>query len=300
MTDKPESKQAEENKQREGGERLMALFKLMSVDEQAIGDKPTLEEIQAWYHGELEEKRSSEVKSHVARDPEVFSLWKTIRDIEADEKKLSTRILNLWLRLKQRLSFKSPIFLGGGLVTAFSIMLLFIVLPLHRGSWSPLDNPIEANITYDWPYYGRGVTRSSGINYQHKIALQAGLYKGIWVTTKGKKGWQVALNALPSRPQSCDKEANVVLCKSQTRLLVKTGAYAAIAYLACREIKLNTLPKFKSDFWKKLSVSWSELSKELEKGKLNSFSELIRPFLSESSNVQTICENTKKILDKAF
>lgn len=58
---------------------IAALAVLLHGKQPAVGERPDEAEIWAWMHNELSEKRSSEVQSHVARDPSVYSLWHGLR-----------------------------------------------------------------------------------------------------------------------------------------------------------------------------------------------------------------------------
>ena len=58
---------------------LAALAVLLHTKQPVDGERPTEAEIWAWMHNGLSDERSAEVKSHVARDPDIYRLWHSLR-----------------------------------------------------------------------------------------------------------------------------------------------------------------------------------------------------------------------------
>ncbi len=256
-------------------ERLVAMLGLMADDEQPYGPTPSLKEIQDWHLGKLGAERSAQVKTHVARDPKCYQLWREL--VEAEQQTHAETLAALQPGLLHRVAkrinawWQHPptLWAGGGVATAFVIVLVVIIGPLTQGPWSPTDDPIFAEgLEYNWPYAAMSVTRSGELSYRHKIALQKGLRNGLVLTTQEQPPWAAAIEQLPSAAQPCNDAPSTVQCEKQTKLLIKTGTHAAVLYLACLEFEAGQQTYFDEMFWQQQTEAWIPLATQLAQAQI--------------------------------
>ena len=283
-------------------ERLVAILGLLADQVSPIGPAPTLLEIQDWQSGKLDDKRAAEVKSHIARDPACYQMWS---DLLAEEKQSATmtehqqsyfsktfnKIRNWWTTPVQ-------VWASGGLVTAMVIIMVFVFEPGQKG-WSPADDPIVANLDYDWPYAAISATRGGELNYRQKIALQTGIRTGLEITTQGKSGWSIATNSLPSEALPCESEANNDDCIRQTKTVQKIGLHAGVLYMACLEYAKGKQMYFDASFWKKQTKAWNTMSADPQFENIPSLKEKIQ-ILGTSRDKKQQCEYVRDVIYMSY
>lgn len=265
MTDKHDNNNRDDKASPE--ERLLGLVRLLSDQESPAGPTPTLQEIQDWHLGKLDEKRAQQVKTHVARDPACYQLW---RDLIAAEKEaelvtekpvsIVSKLLNLF---KQWWTTPTRSWAGTGMVTAMLVVVVAVLMP-YFGSWSPLDDPIQAELEYDWPYAGMSITRGGDLDYRQKVAIQVGLRKAIQTTTLAKQGWAEALQSLPEKTLPCDKATDVQVCQQSTKILSNVGLHTGVQFLACLDYERHQQTYYSDEYWQNLTRAWRVIAKELK------------------------------------
>lgn len=292
------------NNRSDNNERLISLVALMADNETPLGPKPGLHEIQNWHLGKLDTDRAAQVKSHVARDPECYQMWS---ELLAEEKTttpdnvtskhqsalsvISKQIKHAWNKLGQ-------IWLAGGLVTAMVAMFAIILIP-QQGAWSPIDDPIHAELAYDWPYANISVTRGGELNYRTKIALQAGIRVGIEITTLTKQGWEQATYQLPEKALDCDQEPNVNTCVEHTETLKKLGTYAGVLYLACLDYTQGQQSYFDEQYWKNMTAAWHSIRHKTKPLNLDPLQSKIK-MIGTSNSKQQQCDLVRDVIFMSY
>lgn len=299
MSDKANTKHRSNN-----NERLIALLSLMVDGEVSLGEKPDLREIQDWHLGKLDKVRAEQVRSHVARDPECYQIWSELiieeRTASADNRRyeydsIMSVIIN-WIRKIWNRPGQS--WLAGGLVTALLAVFAIILIP-QQDAWSPMDDPVRAELAYDWPYAGMSITRGGVLEYRSKIALQAGLRAGIALTTSAKQEWGQAIQQLPELALSCDKATDRNDCIKKTQILKKVGIYAGVLYLACLDYTQSQQQFFNNAYWKNLTEAWHELQFQTEKYQLKPLQTKIVQ-IGKSKNKQQQCELVRDVIFMSY
>lgn len=300
MTDKKDRKQDEQGPE----QRLTGMLRLVVDSRSATGRKPDLEEIQSWHLGRLSEPRASEVKSHVARDPECFQLWSELVAAEQQTQSIADTAVpaqstdGLWYRFKRW--WKTPLqaWASGTVATAALVLFVIVMLP-QSATWSPLQDPVRAELTYDWPYESMSLTRGGDLVYRDKIALQSGLRQAIAVTTTGIEHWQMVVKRMPKVPLSCTEQSDVAACNRSNDLLTRVGIHSGVLYLACLDYQHHQQQAFDETYWKKLLNSWQELTEESRTVLNPVLSEKIQQ-ISTSTNREQQCEIVRDVIYMSY
>lgn len=140
-------------------DRNLALAAIALDGEQvATGEKPDFDELWDWAAGKVTGERELQIRSHVARDAQVYGLWREIRVAMAEKPLANTAVegqveefsepqiqsraghadstlAGLWNTI---LGWLTPAQLGGGLATA-AVLGIAISLGLNQGRQAPDD-----------------------------------------------------------------------------------------------------------------------------------------------------------------
>ena len=281
-------------------ERLTAVLRLLADDEAPIGLKPHLLEIQAWHLGKLSKERAEEVKSHVARDPVCYQLWSDLIAEEsqaASSKSFSISLIGSYLKVW--LGKRPAWWVSGGVVTAMLAIFAVLYVPYISQPWSPLDEPIVADVSYDWPWQGMSLRRGGDLSYRQKIAFQSGMRKGFSITTQDKGTWSTAIASLPDKALSCESEANPAVCEQQTLLLVDTGVHTGVLYMACLEFEEGKQHNFSEDYWNNQPIAWSRLAQRMESyQELNGMRTITTTIAEKQRSAQ--CESVRELINLSY
>ena len=283
-------------------EKLAAMLGLLADDTEPNGPTPSLQEIQNWHLGKLDAQRAAEVKSHVARDPACYQMWSDLvaSEKETEVQELAKQDLITSLMRKMKMWWMSPpsFWIGSGLVTTAIVVLAVIIVPVHQ-TWSPIDDPVIAELGYEWPYESLSVTRGGELSYRQKIAMQTGIRSGIEITTQSKAGWDVAIKNLPNETLNCDKETNKNECEQQTRLLHSIGLHAGVMYMACLDYEKGQQKYFDSSYWQELTTAWRTMAGEVHKANIESLIVPIRD-ISLSQDKQQQCGLVRDVIYMSY
>jgi hypothetical protein len=281
-------------------ERLSIMLALLADVDSPQGARPTLQEIQEWHAGRLDEKRAMEVKSHVARDPDCYQLWREIIAAEAtvseEAVKKQSWFIVLIARLKSSLSKPLPLVLGGGLTAALATMFIVLILPLLQTAWTPLGDPVDSGIAYNWPYQSMSRTRGGELSYQQKVALQYGIRLGIENRTYQNNEWTTAMTSLPDKLPTCGQSKDTTMCEQQNRLLKLTGINTGVMYLACLEYQSGKQQVFDQEYWHEQSQAWKKLSEQLAQAKLPRLEEIASSIYSQSDSRDAQCAAIRDVI----
>lgn len=299
MSDNDNTKNRSDN-----NKRLISLLALMADHETPSGPKPDLREIQDWHLGKLDAARAAQVKSHVARDPECYQMWSELlaeekaTTIDSATAKKGSVLSVITKQIKQAWNKHGQSWLAGGLVTAMIAVFVVILIP-QQGTWSPIDDPVRAELTYDWPYANMSVTRGGELSYRNKIALQTGIRIGIEITALAKQGWEQAIYQLPKQTLPCDQEADVNTCIEQTETLKKLGIYSGVLYLACLDLQQGEQNYFDEKYWQQMTEAWSYISYETKPLKLSSL-QLKIEMIGTSKSKEQQCELVRDVIFMSY
>lgn len=336
MNDKPDNDTTPDGES--PAERLAALLALAAEAGPPPGPTPDLREIQAWHLGRLEAARAAEVKSHVARDPQCYRLWRELIADDAEQAQAAGqavapapgRLARLW----QWLAPRPGVWLGGGLAAALALVLAWVVVPLlttppaddsgpviaDSGSidWSatlgsllglsdgppvetdlpPLETPV-ADVALDWPYLQRLTRRDAGWPYAEKIAFQTGLRAGLSAATARAHGWAAAIEALPEASVPCTAEWDAATCTRRLGQLREAGRRAAVHYVACLDEQDGGDTVFDAAFWRSQQRQWREFGGRLLQDAIDPLGVDIAD-LARTRDRSRQCRQVRALIGKAF
>lgn len=279
-------------------ERVEVLLALALKRTPAAGVCPSLEEISAWYERRLTARREREVESHVARCPHCYGIWSglldagTHRDGPGIQYEHTAESAAGWRRSIWRGGL-----IGAGLTVVCALFLVYSFLLPQRTQW-PLYERVEqgylafieaglaAAIPTKWVWSSglqfKGAEIASGASQQkirqHQTAQQAFQY-GVRVGLQRVAGadgfWRGAVQALPSKPDTCAGILEEEGCEAINRTFYELGRWAVLIHFACDVttafgMSPETPMLLSSDFWPQQADLMTELDASIQASLPNS------------------------------
>jgi hypothetical protein len=240
--------------------RLEAMLALALGGQSAAGPKPTFEEIAAWHAGHLSEPRASEVKAHVARDPECYRFWYELRLEErvSDQSRQTQqrdgaaqedRASGPWEWLKSQIPVSaigmSAAGLAGAMAVVFAVMValplirspdLYERIDLQYAAWE--DEPPQVDV---WPWRKSGVEKGLGSLEEllakpdpEKNAFRVGVRTALQNLAADAAQWRKTIESLPDTLQPCVDGDAKNRCRERQHLLHASGQWSALVFLSCK------------------------------------------------------------------
>ncbi|HED32635.1 MAG TPA: hypothetical protein ENJ08_00265 [Gammaproteobacteria bacterium] len=287
-------------------ERLIAILGLLADGEKPpAGARPDLKEIQDWHSGNLDEIRTAEIRTHVARDPDCYQMWSELLACEAKIKKeqaiKARRLAIWWTKIKNWILTPGSAWAGRGLATAMVIVLaVILILPEKQPDWSPTDHPVIVDLEANWPYSGKSISRGGQISYRNKIAFQAGISDGITLSTQANSSWAQTLDYLHDTPEVCADDKERARCEAQNRIMRKTGLHASVLLLACLERETKKKHIFNDKFWINQSKAWKYIGNDLADNNIHELSEFAYRLNHSANSRDAQCHIVRDLINAAY
>ncbi len=213
----------------------------------ADGIAPDLNELLAWQQGRVAQPRADEIKSHVARDPEIYALWREARAMLASQlpKQQPKRERLQW---PDWLIFPDWLAQGGLPIAITAALLVAIGLPQLEHS-SALSSQIDEDYQSLAPMALSSAQWNAGFDQQEKalmppksgnpnlsdlkLPINVGIRQGLLdLTSTGKlnSSWSGLLKFYPPLQASCPDGQN---CQTKFAVLKEFGRWMALNRLQC-------------------------------------------------------------------
>lgn len=220
------------------------------------GVAPDLNELVAWQQGRVPQPRADEIKSHVARDPEIYALWRQAREAQAVVPPFQT-----WLN-----RFKLPQWIGrperfatGAYPLAIAAALLLVIVLPQLGHSPTLSSQIDEGYQTLTPLNVSSAQWLSGLDVHEKslemptsnspnlselkLPINAGIRQGLQDLTATHKldgSWLAALRFYPPLQARCPEGKN---CDARFAVLKEFGRWVTLNRLQCLDSTVTTQPK---------------------------------------------------------
>lgn len=236
-------------------EKAQAIIALAADKSEAKGEKPTLEEIVAWHEKRMDEPRASEVKAHIARDPEAYQMWFEYREANQQFSKESSNQVKSKTSWKDSLSkiiesiiptAIKPSYGVAGIAASVAGFMLVIPMFLGHGLEQRLDSGYSnwsgevsaENWMWDQAMMPKSLLPFSAPDVSQQ-AFQNGFREGLSELTKGDSEWKTRIEQIHLNESTCSSEDEA--CIDFEKLNLLAGRWAALSYLQCQtqNIDLN-------------------------------------------------------------
>ncbi len=272
-----------ENRDNQFKEHRQALAALYAFKNKPSGEKPSLQEVDAWRLGKLPEKRAAEVLSYIANDPDYYEQWRDLQEAEqwlvddalADDA-LSVDSLDQPAPLIKRFSdwLASLIVMPVTRVSLAFALVAIVVTPLLLPTGATTGVLLEtayglygdASPNFAAPnvfktkgldnLLGDAVARDDREQYHLKIGFRRFIEKMRW---SNDKSWDAWLDTLPKKTLKCDKAPSVEKCENSTLYYVNLGQWSLLTFNACQAGQQGDGGSSDDDFWQNQSDAAKQL-----------------------------------------